>query len=249
MALFDFFNRTQTPLKLPDAPCGQCSGVSKYNNQLPEDTSCDYSGSRPVSPPGGSIFNDPRFQPQPGYDRPIPQPVSPTSRRPPSPSTIPPIVGQFDPIYLNPPDHLVPNFGQPSNPTLNPFGKPCPRDINPQPTFPKAIRKPEPQPRQTTDNHPCDPYNPNTWNNTLSKRLPLISQGASGNMQDTGNPWQPQFRQPDNPPPILQSGKRRDVRTPDELCIPDGSATGYHYQQFYNKNNTQEIPQIWGVRG
>lgn len=221
-------------LNLPKPPsdCGGCSGISRYNNQLPESNPCDFTGSRPIQSPSGNPYNIPT--PQPGYPFQQPTPVSRTTMKPIGPSTIPPFVGQFIKEYLNPKDSKIPNSGNPAFPGMNPFGKPCPRYDNPTPQFPQPIRNPRPvNGLKKPPPNPCDFYNPSTWNNDNSIRQPLIIQCASGNMKCSPNPFQPQWHWPENPPPILQSGKRRDVRTPDEVCQPQGSGQPNGGQQYF----------------
>ena len=167
-----------------------------------------------------------------GYLYGQPTPVSRTTEKPVGPSTIPQIVGQFFNKYLNPDTRTPPIHAQTGS---RPFGQPCPR-----PTHINTTTKPQPipssQPQPKTPPNPCDPCNAftSTWDTRGSQRQPNIIMCASGNMRCPDNPYTPQLNvQPNQPPPILQSGKLRDAVTPDDICVPDASPAGYHYEQHF----------------
>lgn len=212
------FSQSSVPtLNLPPDPsCGKCSGVRQYNSQIPENNTCDFSGSQPFGPPSGSIFN------QPGYDG--PPPVSPFSWGKPNGSTVPPQVGQWEPSYFQPTTQIPPSYPQPGdNPGGNPFRPPCPRvDNRPTPKFGPQPYVPPSKPPSGPDNNPCSPCGGNnyTWDNRGSQRQPLITMCGSGNMPCPPNPFPTIWHQPTYVPPILQSGKRRSSTTPDDVCQP-----------------------------
>lgn len=199
-------------LVLPSAPdvgggCGICSGVSAYNQQLPEDSLCNFTPANPITTPALVLPTAPQGLPTE-----------------PNPSAIPIMRAQFEPSFWNPPNQMGPVNPGPQ-PGVNPYTKPCtPQEYYPENTIPPTYKTPVfPGPQSNPSVDPCanktGGYN---WNNQGSQAQQLRLLQASGYPLNTPQnlyPNQPvlQYPETDNVP-ILQSGKYRSAVTPNDFC-------------------------------
>ncbi len=186
----------------PNTNCGVCSGVNKYNNQLPEDNNCSFVQAPQNNPPAMS--------------EPTPLNLVPPS----APSTLPPLVGQFIPSYFNPATQVPPSQGSPG---YNTSTRCAPQQYTPNTQIPviKPMVTQTPITSNPSEPNPCvnqtGGYN---WNLSGSSALPILMMQASmPNLpMYTPSPPYPAGMTPDMPS-LVNSGLRRSSVTPNDMCV------------------------------
>lgn len=184
----------------PSPGCGPCSGVNKYNNQLPEDNNCSFVPASQNNPPAQS--------------NPLPLHLVPPN----APSAFPQLVSQFVPSFFNPPRIAPQSQGSIG---YNTSRRCTPVHYSPVTTIP--VQKPIYTNTPITNNPTVEPcanlrggYN---WNNQGSMLLPIQSMQASmPNMPIYTTPPAIPERLTPTMPSLVDSGLRRSSVTPNDMC-------------------------------